>query len=95
MENNIYIPLDCGVTLGVRTMNSRFQVFEMIEGQAPQNIGESLGTVLDVVEALRHYDLTQQEISTLDEFVSAVKSTDNKIKEYFEYHSEYLANTAM
>lgn len=76
-------------------MNSRFQVFEMIEGQAPQNIGESLGTVLDVVEALRHYDLTQQEISTLDEFVSAVKSTNNKIKEYFEYHSEYLANTAM
>ena len=76
-------------------MNSRFQVFEMIEGQAPQNIGESVGTVLDVVEALRHYDLTQQEISTLDEFVSAVKSTNNKIKEYFEYHSEYLANTAM
>lgn len=95
MENNIYIPLDCGVTLEVRTMNSRFQVFEIIEGQAPQNIGESLGTVLDVVEALRHYDLTQQEISTLDEFVSAVKSTNNKIKEYFEYHSEYLANTAM
>lgn len=91
MENNIYIPLDCGVTLRVRTMNSRFQVFEMIEGQEPQNIGESLGTVLDVVEALRHYDLTQQEISTLDEFISAVKSTNNKIKEYFEYHSEYLA----
>jgi hypothetical protein len=31
----------------------------------------------------------------LEELLSAVSSTNNKIKEYFEYHSEYLANTAM
>lgn len=47
------------------------------------------------IEEVRRYDLAQYEMLSLEELLSAVSSTNNKIKEYFEYHSEYLANTAM
>ncbi|WP_238327337.1 MULTISPECIES: hypothetical protein [Rodentibacter] len=52
-------------------------------------------TVWGAIEEVRRYDLAQYEVLSLEDLLSAVNSTNAKIKEYFELHSEYLANTAM
>lgn len=100
MENNICIVLDCGASLEIMPIGSRFQVVEVLDEQdlrkpKTRAVGELHNTIWGAIEEVRRYDLTQYEILTLDELTSAVKSTNRKIKEYFEYHSEYLANTAM
>ena len=100
MENNICIVLDCGASLEIMPIGSRFQVVEVLDEQdlrkpKTRAVGELHNTIWGAIEEVRRYDLTQYEILTLDELTSAVKSTNKKIKEYFEYHSEYLANTAM
>lgn len=100
MENNICIVLDCGASLEIMPIGSRFQVVEVLDEQdlrkpKTRAVGELHNTIWGAIEEVRRYDLTQYEILTLDELTSAVKSTNSKIKEYFEYHSEYLANTAM
>lgn len=100
MENNIRIVLDCGASLEIMPIGSRFQVVEVLDEQdlrkpKTRAVGELHNTIWGAIEEVRRYDLTQYEILTLDELTSAVKSTNSKIKEYFEYHSEYLANTAM
>lgn len=99
-KEHICIVLDCGVTLEIMPIGSRFQVVEVLDERdlrkpKTRAVGELHNTIWGAIEEVRRYDLTQYEILTLDELTSAVKSTNSKIKEYFEYHSEYLANTAM
>lgn len=102
MENNVCIALDCGATLEILPIGTRFQVVEVIGDQdswygkqKTRTVGNLHNTIWGAIEEVRHYDLAQYEMLSLEELLSAVSSTNNKIKEYFEYHSEYLANTAM
>lgn len=101
-ETNICITLDCGATLEIMPIGTRFQVLEILGDQdswhgkqKTRAIGGLHSTVWGAIEEVRRYDLAQYEVLSLEDLLSAVNSTNAKIKEYFELHSEYLANTAM
>ena len=98
MENNVCIALDCGATLEILPIGTRFQVVEVMGDQdswygkqKTRTVGNLHNTIGGAIEEVRRYDLAQYEMLSLEELLSAVSSTNNKIKEYFEYHSEYLA----
>lgn len=98
MENNICIALDCGATLEILPIGTRFQVVEVMGDQdswsgkqKTRTVGNLHNAIWGAIEEVRRYDLAQYEMLSLEELLSAVSSTNNKIKEYFEYHSEYLA----
>lgn len=43
---------------------------------------------------VRNFALAQYEVLSLTEMGSAINSTNQAIKDYFDQHNEYLANTA-
>lgn len=41
---------------------------------------------------VRNFALAQYEVLSLNEMESAINSTNQAIKDYFDQHNEYLAN---
>ena len=90
---SITVSLDCGAIVQVLPTGNKFQLVEVREAeQTPRAIpvGGTHSTIWGAIEEIRKFDLNQYECLTLDELLSAVKSTNQQIREYFEQHSEYL-----
>ena len=97
MSTDIYINLDCGAELQITKIGDRFQVLEIVEDCANQKarvIGRLHNTIIGAVNEVRNFALAQYEVLSLNEMESAINSTNQAIKDYFDQHNEYLANTA-
>ena len=64
MENNICIALDCGATLEILPIGTRFQVVEVIGDQdswygkqKTRTVGNLHNTIWGAIEEVRRYDL--------------------------------------
>ena len=100
MNTDIYINLDCGAELQITKIGDRFQVLEIVSEsdgwrkQKARVIGRLHNTIIGAVNEVRNFALAQYEVLSLTEMESAINSTNQAIKDYFDQHNEYLANVA-
>ena len=90
MSTDIYINLDCGAELQITKIGDRFQVLEIVADgdgwrkQKARVIGRLHNTIIGAVNEVRNF-------ASLTEMESAINSTNQAIKDYFDQHNEYLA----
>lgn len=98
MSTDIYINLDCGAELQITKIGDRFQVLEIVADsdglrkQKARVIGRLHNIIIGAVNEVRNFALAQYEVLSLTEMESAINSTNQAIKDYFDQHNEYLAN---
>ena len=86
--------------LQITKIGDRFQVLEIVADsdgwrkQKARVIGRLHNTIIGAVNEVRNFALAQYEVLSLTEMESAINSTNQAIKDYFDQHNEYLANTA-
>ncbi|BFU60735.1 MULTISPECIES: hypothetical protein [Rodentibacter] len=83
--------LDCGATLQIMSIGERYQTIEVIDDKSARKVGKLHNTIWGALDEVRKFELTAYERNTLEEIRDSLASTNAKITEYFELHSEYLA----
>lgn len=84
----------------ITKIGDRFQVLEIVADsdgwrkQKARVIGRLHNTIIGAVNEVRNFALAQYEVLSLTEMESAINSTNQAIKDYFDQHNEYLANVA-
>ena len=88
MSTDIYINLDCGAELQI----TKIADSDGWRKQKARVIGRLHNTIIGAVNEVRNFALAQYEVLSLTEMESAINSTNQAIKDYFDQHNEYLAN---
>ncbi|MFC1169572.1 ABC transporter ATP-binding protein [Pasteurella multocida] len=100
---NMVISLDCGTEVIIEHKDNKYQLFEVVEyienhdtpwskGMSLRPLGEEHKDINQALGELLYFALNEYETLALNEMSEVVKTTMNKIEEWFKLHSEYLAN---
>ena len=90
------ICLDCGAELQILKLDIGFQLVEVtpmdgLRKPKLRKVGGVHKTIQGALNEISHYSLEEYEALALSEMLDVIKSTGEKVIEYFQMHNDYLA----
>ncbi|MFQ1015824.1 ABC transporter ATP-binding protein [Avibacterium paragallinarum] len=88
------IYLDCGAELQILRLETGYQLLETLPNGKVRKVGRLHKSIQGVLDEITFFALTEHELLAIEESKAVIKNTCDKVLEYFQLNSEYLAHLA-